>query len=224
MSNSTTLLDTIPSATYQPEVPANQLFDAGSPATLFANRPGTTGGTSWGYYGGVWYTDGVYSLVANGVATLVLPGSGTNHNYIECDRTGAVSVNQTGFTAGKSSLYDVTCNTAGPASWVDYRHWTRPGCATQRLVKAMPSDANYTLTAAESRCAILEFSGGSTLTATRNIVVPLAVQEWTVYNGTTGAQALQFIGASGTGITVANGKRARLYADGTNVVRVTPDT
>ena len=61
------------------------------------------------------------------------------------------------------------------------------------------------------------------LTATRNVVVPLAVRQWTVYNGTTGAQSLQFIGASGTGVTVTNGKRAIIYADGTNVVRVTAD-
>jgi hypothetical protein len=39
-----------------------------------------------------------------------------------------------------------------------------------------------------------------------------------------GGQSLQFIGASGTGVTVANGKRAIFYFDGTNYVRVSPDT
>lgn len=59
--------------------------------------------------------------------------------------------------------------------------------------------------------------------AARNIVLPLAVRQYTVFNGSTGGFGLQFIGASGTGITVAAGKRAIVYADGTNIVRVTPD-
>ena len=92
---------------------------------------------------------------------------------------------------------------------------------TGRLAKAM-SDANTTLSFAEIRNQILEFTG--TLTAARNIVLPLKPRQWTVFNNTTGGFGLQFIGASGTGITVAAGKRAIVYADGTNVVRVTADT
>jgi hypothetical protein len=53
--------------------------------------------------------------------------------------------------------------------------------------------------------------------------MPLAAQQWTVFNGTTGGFGVQFIGATGTGITVAAGKRAIVYSDGTNVVRVTAD-
>ena len=82
-------------------------------------------------------------------------------------------------------------------------------------------DANTTLTQAEARNNIIELTG--TLTAARNIVLPLAVRQYTVFNGTTGGFGLQFIGASGTGITVAAGKRAIVYADGTNIVRVTAD-
>ena len=88
------------------------------------------------------------------------------------------------------------------------------------LSKALASDANYTLTQAEARNQILQFTG--TLTATRNMVLPLTPRQWTVYNGT--GQSLQFIGASGTGVTVATLKRAIIYADGTNIVRVTADT
>ena len=103
-------------------------------------------------------------------------------------------------------------------SYTDYRLQAVP--YTGRLAKAM-SDANTTLTAAESRNQILEFTG--TLTAARNIVVPLAAQQWTVFNNTTGGFGLQFIGASGTGITIAAGKRAIVYSDGTNVVRASAD-
>ena len=54
-------------------------------------------------------------------------------------------------------------------------------------------------------------------------MLPLLAQQWTVFNGTTGGFGLQFIGASGTGVTVGAGKRAIVYADGTNIVRATAD-
>ena len=83
------------------------------------------------------------------------------------------------------------------------------------------TDANTTLAANEERNEILEFTG--TLTVQRNIVLPLGAQQWTVFNNTTGGFGLQFIGATGTGVVVAAGMRAIIYADGTNVVRVTAD-
>lgn len=91
---------------------------------------------------------------------------------------------------------------------------------TGRLAKAM-ADANTTLGFAEVRNQILEFTG--TLTAARNILLPIKPRQWTVFNNTAGGFGLQFIGASGTGITVAAGKRAIVYADGTNIVRATAD-
>jgi hypothetical protein len=90
-----------------------------------------------------------------------------------------------------------------------------------RFVKAL-ADANYTLSTAEAQNNILECTGA--LTALRNLVVPLTAQQWTVFANTSGGFGVQVIGASGTGITVADGKRAIVYADGTNVVRVTADT
>ena len=90
------------------------------------------------------------------------------------------------------------------------------------LDKAL-TDANTTLAATEYRQRILRFTG--TLTAARNIVVPITDGgEWIVYNNTTGGFGLQVIGATGTGITVAATKHAIVYADGTNIVRVTADT
>jgi hypothetical protein len=70
----------------------------------------------------------------------------------------------------------------------------------------------------------MQFVGGTTLTGTRDVVVPLiAGYQWTVFNGTTGAQSIQIIGATGTGVTIANGMRAIVYADGINIIRATPD-
>jgi hypothetical protein len=50
----------------------------------------------------------------------------------------------------------------------------------------------------------------------------LGAKQWTVFANVTGF-GIQVIGASGTGIVIAVGKRAIVYADGTNVVRVTAD-
>lgn len=90
-----------------------------------------------------------------------------------------------------------------------------------RLVKAM-ADANQTLSASESRAAIIEATG--VLTALRDIIVPLSVKQWTVFANVTGGVGVRVIGASGTGITIADGMRAIVYSDGTNIVRVTADT
>jgi hypothetical protein len=94
-----------------------------------------------------------------------------------------------------------------------------------RISRQLTADANYTALQVDFQANIMEFTSSLSLTATRNIVLPiLSGFQWTVFNGTTGAQSLQFIGATGTGITVGNGKRAILYADGTNIQRVTSDT
>lgn len=89
-----------------------------------------------------------------------------------------------------------------------------------RLTKAL-SDANTTLAANEYVNPVMEFTG--TLTAQRNVVVPLTDGAvWFVFNNGTG-QGLQFIGATGTGIVVANNKRAVISSDGTNIVRYGAD-
>jgi len=91
------------------------------------------------------------------------------------------------------------------------------------LSRSMTADANITLTAAEARNQVLRFTSTISLTTTRDVIVPLAPQIWTVSNETTGAQSLRFIGATGTGITVANARRAIIFSDGTNIVRATAD-
>lgn len=94
-----------------------------------------------------------------------------------------------------------------------------------RVVRQLTSDANYTAVQSDYQAKIIEVTSSLSLTATRNFVLPIVSgYQWTVYNNTTGAQSIQFIGSSGTGITVANAKRAIIYCDGTNIVRVTADT
>ena len=88
---------------------------------------------------------------------------------------------------------------------------------------AFASNGNDTLTTAngtddEARHMFLHLSGGATLDATRNMVVPTKSKLYIVHNATTGSQAVQIIGASGNGTTVPNGQTMALRHDGTNVV------
>lgn len=92
-----------------------------------------------------------------------------------------------------------------------------------RLAKVLASDANYTLLITEYIYPEIDFTSGVSLTATRNVVLPLTAGAFLmVKNSTTGAQALQFLGASGTGVVVPNGAQAMIRCDGTNWFRVGP--
>lgn len=212
MSDSTSLLTQLQSGQSQITT-INELMNALS-KTSFGGRKQSSSGLSWDYYGGRFDVDGVSTAIANGTVTL----TASTTNYVEATRAGVVSANTTAFTPGRIALYKVVTSTATVSSYEDRRPWIKP--APGRLALAM-SDANTTLTHAQALCDLLEFTG--TLTAQRNIVLPLDAKQYTVFNNTTGGFGLQFIGATGTGIVVAAGKRAIVYADGTNVVRVTAD-
>lgn len=214
MANSTTNLDLLVYSQASKEVTANAVFDAASPATLFGRRATTTAALTWGFYGGYMLVDGVLASISNG--TVALTASTTN--YVEATRAGVVSKNTTSFTAGRIPLYSIVTDTSTVTSYTDYRTAWRP--IAGRLVQAM-ADANQTLSLAAGVCEIIELTGA--LTALRNVVVPLGPKQWTVFANTTGGFGVQVIGATGTGITIADGKRAIVYADGTNVVRVTAD-
>jgi hypothetical protein len=195
------------------EVTFNALIDAGSQATLFGRNYLTTTSLTWGFLGGMMTIDGVLTRIANGTVTL----TNGQTNYVEATRAGSVSVNTTAFTAGRIPLYQITVAGNVVTNYLDLRVQPIP---TGRLQLAM-ADANTTLTAAQARNRILRFTG--TLAAQRNIVLPLAEQEWIVQNNTTGGFGLQFIGATGTGVVVAAARHAIIYSDGTNIVRVTAD-
>ena len=84
------------------------------------------------------------------------------------------------------------------------------------------ADANYTLVSGngisdEARNAVLVISS-TTLTATRNVIVPTSNKFYAVRNATTGGQSILVKTSSGTGVTLANGFTQLMYCDGTNVV------
>jgi hypothetical protein len=217
MSDSASLLTQLTTAQAGKEATVNEINNALS-KNSFGGKRQSSSGLSWDYFGDRILVDGVSTAIANG--TVALTASTTN--YVESTRAGVVSKNTSAFTPGSIALYKVVTGASTVTSYEDHRPWL--DLATGKLVRSITSDANITLLHGEALNDILEFTSTVSLTATRNVVIPLMVKQYTVFNNTTGAQSLQFIGASGTGITVANAKRAIIYADGTNIVRITADT
>lgn len=215
MSDSASPFGTISLGQTDQVLSANNLFNAVSPASIYGLDEFTSSGITLGLFGGKISINGVITTVAASSLTLTI----STTNYIQADpATGTAYVN-TSYSPGFWPIGRAVTDTAGMTNWYDDRYTS--GMAPQgTLTKTLPSDANYSLTAAEARNNTLEIAG--TLTATRNIYLPHSKQQWTVYNGT--GQSLQFIGASGTGITVATLKHAIVRSNGTNIVRVTADT
>ena len=76
-------------------------------------------------------------------------------------------------------------------------------------------DATYTLSVAEYTNQYINVIGA--LTAQQNIQAPLTNGFiFLVSNNTTGGKSIQFIGATGTGVVIANGARTWVSCDGTN--------
>ncbi len=121
----------------------------------------------------------------------------------------AVSAAQSGANTDITSLTGLTGQVkAAAGSTIDFG----------RVVVAMAADADQTLAGTEYNNLIIEMTGGTTLTATRNIILPtISGTVWIVENTTSGGQSLVFKTSGGTGVTVANGNRAIIYGDGTNI-------
>lgn len=110
--------DLIEASQSQKEVTANALFEAASPAMIYARRAKTSAGFTWGYYGGDLMIDGSIVSIPNGTFQLT-PERG---NWIEADpATGAISLNNVGFTAGRLPLYLVLTGADSIIGWQDLR-------------------------------------------------------------------------------------------------------
>lgn len=110
MSDSAQHLDTIATANAQQAVTANALFDAMSPAALFARRASATAALTWGYYGGKVMIDGAPTEWpdATEVGSIALTDAKTQ--YLELHRVSATTFNVTGFT--QSATPTVTTSAA----------------------------------------------------------------------------------------------------------------
>jgi len=80
------------------------------------------------------------------------------------------------------------------------------------------SDADLTLTTAQSRYRVISLTDtGTVLTTGRNVIFPADTRVYTIDNNT--AQTLTGKTSAGTGIALAVSSRRTLYCDGTNVLR-----
>ena len=217
MSSSTSLLDLLIQSQASKELTANNFFNAVSPAALFARRESLCSALNWYYYGGYMFVDGSLVSIANNTSPLVLT-AGSN-NYIEATRAGVVSTNTTAFTPGSIPLYLAVTGASTVTSHTDYRNFVQPEFLTSKVSVAVTS-ADVTLDGPQSRVSYLTTTG--VLTNNRNVVVP---NDWygVVFCNNTGAYTTTFKTSGGTGVVVAQTKRAILLADGTNVVRITAD-
>ncbi len=175
----------------------------------------------WNFYGGPMQVDGVLTVIANGTVPSGLTANSTN--YIEATRAGVVSKNVTAFTPGSIPLYTAVTDTTTVTSYTDYRAWAQPLHVTSKVSVAVTA-ADVTLTAAQAACRYVTITGA--LTGNRAVIVP---DNWEgiIYNTNTdtgGPWTTTIKTSAGSGEVVAKTKRAHLLADGTNVVRVTPDT
>ena len=198
------------------EATANALWNSMSQAALFSRY--STSGLIWFYYGGTIIVDGVVTQIANNISTGVTLSASTT-NYIEADRSGTVTKNTTGFTAGRIPLYTAVTNATTITSYTDCRGQWQPLHISSKTSVAV-TGADVTLTQAQAACRYLTTTG--ILTGNRNVIVP---NDWEgiVYCSNTGAFTTTFKTSGGSGVVVAQTKRAILLADGTNVVRVTAD-
>ena len=172
------------------------------------------------------------NTTAKPAGNCVLIGSGVSSagSISSVDTSGVVYLQNglvwrlTGDTGGPSDTPDSTWRgytktSAGLFFW-DGVLWRSVG-NTYMSVTGSKSDANYTQT--QTEYLVDRYKAAWTgWTTTRNLVVPLT-NNWKQWVTNATGQSLQAIGASGTGITIANGKTALVASDGTNIIRLTAD-
>lgn len=83
----------------------------------------TTTGLTWGYHGGIVLSSGAPNRVAD--STIALTDDATN--YVERDRAGTVSVNQSAFSADKIPMAQVTTVSGSITAIIDTRAAITPG-------------------------------------------------------------------------------------------------
>lgn len=223
MADSTTHLDTIIQGSGSQDLQANALYDAASPATLFARRASTSSGLTWGYYGGnVTKSDGTQSTVANGSVSL----TASTTNYITALKESGVVYCNTTTTAWNDAanywrLYSVVTGTSTITSYTDEREIGRMTGVGTGLVAPVTKTTSFTLGSNENEVIC---NGTATITVTlpaasswvgRKVRIK-TVAAFTVVSASSNVVPLAG-GAAGTAILAATaGKYAELVSDGTN--------
>ena len=98
-------------------IAADNQGSGGSGVSDFDEDGATTTGLTWGYNAGTIRKDNAITSVAAGTVSL----TASTTNYVEVDDAGAVSVNQSGFTAGRIPLRELTTDGSSITASTDKR-------------------------------------------------------------------------------------------------------
>lgn len=222
MSDLTTHLDTIVQGSGSQDLQANALFDAASPAMLYARRQSTCTGLVWGYYGGnVTKCDGLQTTIAD--STVSLTASATN--YITAKKDDGAVYCSTSTTAWNSAdywrLYVVTTSASAATNYTDEREIARMTGLGTGLVAPVTKTASFTLGANENEVIC---NGSASITVTlpaasawvgRRVRIK-TIAAYTVISASSNVAPLTSATA-GTAILAATaGKWAELVSDGSN--------
>ena len=144
---------------------------------------------------------------------MYLRNSGTG--AIVADAPGTTTINDTSFLSfqpGESAII-----ATDGANFFTIGFGQSATFAFDYTVIAVGGTGNYTLSGSELNRVSYRFTGIKT--GNRAIIVPATVQQYWVDNETTGSYTFTVKTAAGTGVVIADGERAILYSDGTNVLR-----
>lgn len=223
MADSTTNLDTIIQGSGSQDLQANSLFNAASPAMLYANRPATTTGLVWGYFGGnVTKADGTQTTMANSTVSLTAAST----NYLTAKKEDGAVYCQTATTnwndtANYWRLYSVVAGASTITSYTDEREIGRmTGLGTGPVAPVTKTTA-FTLGSNENE-VICNGSASITVTLpTASLWVGRRVRiktraAYTVISASSNVKPLD-TDTAGTAILAATaGKWAELVSDGSN--------
>lgn len=199
------------------EARLNELIDAFAPfGTGFGRNANTTSGLTFGFYGVPrYYINATATTKANGTTSI----TANSTRYLQHDRALAVT-EEASFAANHLGLYKIVTSASAQTSWEDHRDPHHVVRFLTGYVSIAMADANKTLTYEQAMCDTIELTGSNS--AQRDVIVPLVPRAYDVICSTT-TNGIRVIGASGTGISIAVGKAARVFCDGTNVRRITAD-
>jgi hypothetical protein len=178
---------------------------------------------AWRSSTGLLVTIGEGNYVINGIGTykantdLTLTNTATN--YIELTLDGNIVSNTTGWTHGSLPLYMVYCSGGVVSSFVDWRTRITLFKTNSGYISIAIVGASTTLTINQYTRKVIKLTG--TPGGTPAIIVP-NLQDSTYFFNSLGV-AVDIKTLAGTAVSIANGKSACIFADGTNVVRLTAD-
>ncbi len=177
-------------------------------------------------------TGAISGLVSTNLTALTVAVSDANGKLI----SGGASATEVGYLSGVTSAIQTQLNAKAPLASPSFTGTPLVPTATdgtnntqvastvfvqsavgRYINKSGQTGGTLTLTASEASNPVIAISG--TLTSNLTVVVPNGSNRlWAFYNATSGAFTVTVKTVSGTGVTIAQGKRNLVYSNGTNVL------